>query len=67
LVGSRLLPRLVEAGIECRALVRGGKAVPAGLTPVEGDLFDVSTLDQAVDGVTDVIHLAAVFRSPDTT
>jgi UDP-glucose 4-epimerase len=66
LVGSRLLPRLVEAGIECRALVRGGKAVPAGVTPVEGDLFDVSTLQQAVEGVTDVIHLAAVFRSPDT-
>ncbi|GAA5236360.1 NAD(P)-dependent oxidoreductase [Verticiella sediminum] len=66
LVGARLLPRLVEAGIDCRALVRGGKAVPAGVTPVEGDLFEPSTLTQAVDGISDVIHLAAVFRSQDT-
>ncbi|WP_353884993.1 hypothetical protein [uncultured Phyllobacterium sp.] len=25
LVGTRLLPRLVEAGMDCRALVRSGK------------------------------------------
>lgn len=66
LVGARLLPRLVEAGVKCRALVRGGKDVPAGVTAVEGDLFDPSTLGQAVEGVTDIIHLAAVFRTQDT-
>jgi len=66
LVGARLLPRLVEAGVDCRALVRGGKEVPAGVTPVEGDLFDPSTLTQAVNGISAVIHLAAVFRSHDT-
>ncbi|MCO5062800.1 MAG: NAD(P)-dependent oxidoreductase [Rhizobiaceae bacterium] len=66
LVGARLLPRLVEAGVDCRALVRGGKDVPAGVTAVEGDLFDRSTLGQAVQGVTDIIHLAAVFRTQDT-
>ncbi|HBK45476.1 MAG TPA: epimerase [Xanthomonadaceae bacterium] len=66
LVGARLLPRLVEAGVDCRALVRGGKEVPAGVTPVEGDLFDPSTLAQAVAGISDVIHLAAVFRTQDT-
>lgn len=65
LVGARLLPRLVEAGIDCRALVRGGREVPAGVSPVVGDLFDPSTLAQAVDGISDVIHLAAVFRSQD--
>lgn len=38
LVGARLLPRLVSAGLDCRALVRGGKAVPAGVEAMEGDL-----------------------------
>lgn len=66
LVGARLLPRLVEAGVDCRALVRGGKEVPAGVTPVEGDLLDPSALMRAADGVSDIIHLAAVFRSQDT-
>jgi UDP-glucose 4-epimerase len=66
LVGTRLLPRLVEEGVVCRALVRGGKDVPAGVIPSEGDLFDRSTLGQAVEGVSDIIHLAAVFRTRDT-
>jgi len=65
LVGARLLPRLVAAGVECRALVRGGKEVPAGVTSVEGDLQEPATLAQAVAGVSDVIHLAAVFRTQD--
>lgn len=66
LVGARLLPRLVAAGINCRALVRGGKGVPAGVTPVEGDLLDSASLIEAVKNVSAIVHLAAVFRSPDT-
>ena len=66
LVGARLLPRLVEAGVDCRALVRKGKDVAAGATVVEGDLFDPATLAEAVEGVSDIIHLAAVFRTQDT-
>ncbi len=65
LVGSRLLRHFVDAGIECRALVRSGKEVAAGVTRVEGDLFDATSLKQAVEGVSAVIHLAAVFRTPD--
>ncbi|MBO9673357.1 MAG: NAD(P)-dependent oxidoreductase [Sphingobacteriaceae bacterium] len=65
LVGSRLLPRLVEAGYDCSALVRG-KEVTAGVTPIEGDLFDQPTLQAAVKDAVAIIHLAAVFRSPDT-
>lgn len=65
LVGARLLPRLVEAGADCRALVLAGKEAPAGVTAVEGDLFDPSSLAQAVVGVSAIIHLAAVFRTPD--
>lgn len=65
LVGSRLLPRLVEAGYDCSALVRG-KDVAAGVTAIEGDLFDPETLEKAVKDAKAIIHLAAVFRSPDT-
>ena len=65
LVGSRLLPRLVEDGFECRALVRGDVALPPGATAVRGDLADPDTLRAAVDGVDVVVHLAAVFRTQD--
>lgn len=66
LVGERLLKRLVEAGIECRALVRAGKRLPAGVIPVEGDILDPASLANAVQGVSAIIHLAAVFRTQDT-
>jgi nucleoside-diphosphate-sugar epimerase len=65
LVGPRLLERLVNAGIECRALVRPGKQVPAGVTAIEGDILTPDSLPAAVDGVTAVIHLAALFRTRD--
>lgn len=65
LVGTRLLPRLVDAGLDCRAVVRPGKEVPAGVTGVEGDLLDPASLPQAVKDVSAVIHLAAVLRTPD--
>lgn len=65
LVGGRLLPRLLEAGMDCRALRRRGKQTPAGVTAVEGDLFDPASLVQAVEGVSAIIHLAAVFRTRD--
>jgi nucleoside-diphosphate-sugar epimerase len=66
LVGSRLLQRLVDAGVECRALVRAGKALPAGVTPVQGDLFDPDSFATSMEGVSAILHLAAVFRTPDT-
>ncbi|MGK9054834.1 NAD(P)-dependent oxidoreductase [Neorhizobium petrolearium] len=66
LVGARLLPRLVEAGVNCRALMRGGKEGPAGVSAVEADLLDPASLMRAVEGVSAIIHLAAVFRTPDT-
>lgn len=66
LVGARLLRRLVEAGLDCRVLVRHEKDVPTGVPAVVGDLFDPVALAEAVQGVSDIIHLAAVFRTPDT-
>ena len=65
LVGSRLLKRFVEAGIEARGLVRTGKEVPAGVTAVDGDILNPESLPAALDGVSDVIHLAALFRTAD--
>ncbi len=63
LVGSRLLRPFADAGVDCRALVRPGKKVPAGSTPVEGDLLEAGSLKQAVEGVSAIVHLAAVFRT----
>ena len=66
LVGARLLPRLVDAGMKCRALVRGEQVLPPGVEAIQGDLFNPSSLELAVQGASAVIHLAAVFRTPDT-
>lgn len=66
LIGTRLLPRLVETGQRpCRALVRGAKSVCEGVEVIDGDLFDSGPLARALDGVSAVIHLAAVFRTHD--
>ncbi len=65
LVGARLLPRLLADGVACRALVRRDTALPAGATPVHGDLNDVDTLVAAVQDVSAIIHLAASFRTAD--
>jgi nucleoside-diphosphate-sugar epimerase len=66
LVGARLLPRLMESGWDCRALLRVEKEVQYEVTAVEGDLLDAASLTQAVRDVSAIIHLAAVFRTQDT-
>jgi UDP-glucose 4-epimerase len=63
LVGSRLLRQFVNAGVDCRALVRPGKEVPAGVIPVQGNLLDANSLKPAVEGVSAIVHLAAVIRA----
>jgi len=65
LVGSRLLPRLAEAGLACRALVRADVELPAGVTGIRGDLLDGASLREATEGVDAVVHLAALFRTGD--
>jgi len=65
LVGSRLLKRFVEAGIDCRALVRPGKELPEGVMSIEGDILSPESLAAAVNGVSAIIHLAATFRTSD--
>ena len=66
LVGARLVPRLVEAGLDCRALVRPGRAAAPAGTTVAGDILDPASLVEAVTGVSAIVHLAAVFRTPDS-
>ncbi|WP_237300928.1 MULTISPECIES: NAD-dependent epimerase/dehydratase family protein [unclassified Streptomyces] len=65
LVGTRLLPRLVAAGLDVRALVRAGRTLPEGVAPVHGDILEPDSLAGALEGVTDVLHMAAVLRTPD--
>jgi nucleoside-diphosphate-sugar epimerase len=65
LVGTRFLRRFAESRSDVRALVRPGKDVPAGVTVVEGDLLNPESLTRAVDGISAVVHLAAVLRTPD--
>ena len=65
LVGSRLLPRLAADGFACRALLRRDADLPKGTAAVRGDLDDPTALREAVEGVTAVVHLAALFRTTD--
>jgi UDP-glucose 4-epimerase len=65
LVGPRLLKRLNEAGTSSRALVRPGRELPDGVERAEGDILSPDSLAAAVEGVTAVIHLAALFRTRD--
>jgi nucleoside-diphosphate-sugar epimerase len=55
----------VEAGLDCRALVRAGKTVPSGVAAVRGDLLDPASLVEAVKGARAIIHLAAILRAAD--
>lgn len=65
LVGSRLLRRLEESGVECRALVRSSKKLPAGVAAFDGDILNPASLVDALEGVQAIVHLAAVFRTSD--
>ncbi|MHC2529599.1 hypothetical protein ACVIEM_006746 [Rhizobium leguminosarum] len=48
------------------ALLRPGKSCPEEIDAVTGDILDPSTLANAVQGVSAIVHLAAVFRTQDT-
>lgn len=67
-IGSRLLPRLLDAGYEVRCLVREPRRLGPERVRVQiamGDLrelWDPYRLRQALRGVDTVIHLAAAIR-----
>jgi NADH dehydrogenase len=61
-VGRRLVPRLLAAGLEVRALARSPEsaALPEGVEVVRGDLTDPGSLGPASEGMATVVNLAAV-------
>ena len=63
-LGSALVPMLVDAGHEVRALSRTGSG-PAGCEIVRGDVRDAESVERAVAGVEGLYHLAGlVSREP---
>lgn len=76
-LGSALVRRLVRGGADSAARVRvldnlqrgaiaslAGIESPSPLEFVEGDILDRGTLRRALDGVDQVVHLAALVSSP---
>jgi dihydroflavonol-4-reductase len=65
-VGGALIRHLVGDGADVRALSRTGKAdellAANGAHPVRGDILERRSLDEAVDGVDLVYHVAGVNR-----
>ena len=63
LVGSHLIASLTEKGLVVRALYRKTIPVFKGSDKVQwiqGDLLDVNSLEEAIQGVTQVYHCAAI-------
>ena len=65
-VGARLIPALREAGWTVRALARGAasaaRVAALGAMPCRGDLADLAALRSGLDGVTHLLHAAALLR-----
>ncbi len=60
LVGSYLLKALLQKGQQVRAIYRGEKPSVANVDWVKTDVLDVLGLEQAMQGVKQVYHCAAV-------
>jgi len=61
-VGSHVVPALLDAGHEVRALARGARAasLPSAVEIVRGDVADASRTRAAVEGIDACVHLVAV-------
>ncbi|MEM0965038.1 MAG: NAD-dependent epimerase/dehydratase family protein [Verrucomicrobiota bacterium] len=64
--GGVLTRRLVDSGARPRVLVRSGEKFAekglSGVDCIEGSITDQSAVNRAVEGVSAVYHLAAVYR-----
>jgi uncharacterized protein YbjT (DUF2867 family) len=56
-IGSRLVPALVEAGHQVKAMTRHPDDYEGQGTPVGGDVFDPGTLAEPMDGVDVAVYL----------
>jgi len=67
LVGTHLIQQLIKEGKPVRALYRAAVPAIAGVDWVKGDILDVPSLTEAMQGVTEVYHCAAIVSfSPKT-
>ena len=64
-IGSRLVPALLEAGHDVRAMTRRPEAYDGPGTAVGGDVNDASTLGPALDGVEVAYYLVHSLDSAD--
>lgn len=64
--GSHLARHLAASGRSVRALVRdpdrSGDLTAAGIELAEGDIRDPTAIERAMDGVSIVYHIAAIYR-----
>lgn len=72
-IGSHIVRRLVAAGAQVRvldALTTGRREnladVAGGIELLEGDVGDMATVRQAIEGVEYVLHLAALVSVPES-
>ncbi|HWK79333.1 MAG TPA: NAD(P)H-binding protein, partial [Thermomicrobiales bacterium] len=62
-VGSRIVERVKDAhDVVLLQRAGGGKAVPAGVTTLEGDVTDPVSLSGKLEGFDAVIHLVAIIE-----
>lgn len=71
-IGNHVATALLQRGYQIRALVRPGRSLVIdddGLTLVEGDVRDRSSITSGLEGCDAVMHVAALysFWSPDPT
>lgn len=64
-IGARLVPALLEAGHEVRAMTRRPEAYDGPGTPVRGDVFDPGSLAEPLEGVDAAIYLVHSLDAQD--
>ena len=66
--GAKLTRRLVEDGLRVRAIARETSSIDElqdlDIEWLRGDVYDAALIEEAMQGVEYVFHLAACFRDP---
>ena len=64
-IGRRLVPALIDAGHDVRAMTRHPETYDGPGTPVGADVMDRESLDAALDGIDAAIYLVHSLDDPD--